>query len=484
MTDILIHVKRCFYRTYHFLHYFQELSNSPILNKRNDMSFTPSRMPHKGTPNGKISKEKNVQPNGDTSNISNLQSKREDRPVSVHGNLINNHSIYANTLMVPKMNGISSAGKGHPFPTESGSLTKTSNNVHTPNSKLTQSSLGTNLDTSYNALLNTSKLSSSNSPSTNGTNTTGMDSSRENPNVDFELSNRISPPTTATGMNVSLSRSSSHRQPQHQPEIQNRNYPSSPNISCHHHQNPLNLTSYHHQNSIHKPFQNPKEKVSQINSQHNILNTTKPQNIFNTSDILSPPPGMGERSFNLPHNSTLAPQANLCSSQNRSHNQSSNNSFFNASFIPTRNVNGQRVANMTSGQVDAGGPMSGYGGKLKMLNSSLIPANVSKFMQKSKEVGIKDGITALGLLCLVSLLLALLSLIFLLKLSPVTEERRRELYRFNFLSAKEYVLVYEVTLGLCAIALSLNLCCLLVSSIQFFLAVKLVKSSPIHGRIR
>ena len=223
---LLIHVKRCFYCTYHFLHYFQELSNSPILNKRNDMSFTPSRMPHKGTPNGKISKEKNVQPNGDTSNISNLQSKREDRPVSVHGNLINNHSIYANTLMVPKMNGISSAGKGHPFPTESGSLTKTSNNVHTPNSKLTQSSLGTNLDTSYNALLNTSKLSSSNSPSTNGTNTTGMDSSRENPNVDFELSNRISPPTTATGMNVSLSRSSSHRQPQHQPEIQNRNYPS------------------------------------------------------------------------------------------------------------------------------------------------------------------------------------------------------------------------------------------------------------------
>lgn len=139
---------------------------------------------------------------------------------------------------------------------------------------------------------------------------------------------------------------------------------------------------------------------------------------------------------------------------------------------------------MTSGQGAAVGPVSGYGGKLKMLNSSLIPENVSKFMQKSKEVGIKDGITALGLLCLVSLLLALLSLVFLLKLSPVTEERRRELYRFNFLSAKEYVLVYEVTLGLCAIALSLNLCCLLISSIQFFLAVKLVKSSPIHGRIR
>merc|ERR1719322_966013 len=112
-------------------------------------------------------------------------------------------------MMVPKMNGTSSTGKGHPFPLESGNLTKTSNNIHTPNSKLAQNSVGVSLDTSYNALLNTSKLSSSNSPSTNGTNTTGMDSSRETPNADFELSTRISPPTTTTGMNVSLSRSSS-----------------------------------------------------------------------------------------------------------------------------------------------------------------------------------------------------------------------------------------------------------------------------------
>ena len=449
------------------------------------MTFTPSRVSQKETPNGKVAKENNTPVNGDIARITSSLTKREDRPVSVHGNLINNHSIYANTMMVPKMNGTSSTSKGHSFITEAGTLAKTSNNIHTPTSKLAQNSVGISLDTSYNALLNTSKLSSSNSPSTNGTNTTGMDSSRDNPNADFELSSRISPPTATAGMNVSLSRSSSHRQPQLQPEIQTRNYPSSPNISTsHHQQNQMNLTSYHHQNSTQKPFQNPKEKISQINTQHNILNTTRPQNIFNTSDILSPPHGMGERSFNLPHNSTLAPHANLCSSQNRSHNQSSNNSFFNTSFIPTRNANGQRVANMTSGQGAAVGPVSGYGGKLKMLNSTLIPENVSKFMQKSKEVGIKDGITALGLLCLVSLLLALLSLVFLLKLSPVTEERRRELYRFNFLSAKEYVLVYEVTLGLCAIALSLNLCCLLISSIQFFLAVKLVKSSPIHGRIR
>ena len=148
-------------------------------------------------------------------------------------------------------------------------------------------------------------------------------------------------------------------------------------------------------------------------------------------------------------------------------------------------MNNRRVANMTAGSAcGQPGPTSGYGGKLKMINSSLIPENVSKFMQMSKEIGVKDAITSLGLLCLVSLLLALLSGVFLLKLAPVTEDKRRELYRFNLLSATEYVAVYEVTLGMCALALSLNLCCILVSSIQFILAVKLVKSSPVHGRLR
>ena len=149
-------------------------------------------------------------------------------------------------------------------------------------------------------------------------------------------------------------------------------------------------------------------------------------------------------------------------------------------------MNNRRVANMTAGSAAAGpaGPTSGYGGKLKMMNSSLIPENVSKFMQTSKEIGVKDAITSLGLLCVVSLLLALLSLVFLLKLSPVTEDQRRQMYRFNLLSANEYVAVYEVTLIMCALALSLNLFCLLVSSFQFLLAVKLVKSSPLHGRLR
>lgn len=110
------------------------------------------------------------------------------------------------------------------------------------------------------------------------------------------------------------------------------------------------------------------------------------------------------------------------------------------------------------------------------------PGPVNKFIAKSKQVGVKEMLVSLGLLCLVSLLLALLSLIFLLKISPVTASDIRDLLRaeqLTVITAEEYVVVYEVTLALCALTLSLNLCCLLVCAIQFLFAVKLVKSP--HG---
>lgn len=94
--------------------------------------------------------------------------------------------------------------------------------------------------------------------------------------------------------------------------------------------------------------------------------------------------------------------------------------------------------------------------------------------------GVKEMLTSLGLLCLISLLLALLSLIFLLKISPVTAADMKDLLRaeqFTIMSPDEYVTVYEVTLALCALSLSLNLCCLLVCSVQFLFAVKLAQSS-------
>jgi Jiraiya len=94
------------------------------------------------------------------------------------------------------------------------------------------------------------------------------------------------------------------------------------------------------------------------------------------------------------------------------------------------------------------------------------------------EPGVREMMTSLGLLCLVSLLLALLALIFLLKISPATEVAPRAA-ELSVVTFEEYVVVYEVTLALCALTLSLNLCCLLVCAIQFLFAVKLARTP--HG---
>lgn len=88
------------------------------------------------------------------------------------------------------------------------------------------------------------------------------------------------------------------------------------------------------------------------------------------------------------------------------------------------------------------------------------------------RLGAREALTSLGLLCLVSLLLALLSLIFLLKISPGGRE----------LAVEGYDIIYDVTLALCALSLSLNLCCLLVCAIQFLFAVKLVRAPATTGR--
>ncbi|XP_043072159.1 uncharacterized protein LOC6564537 [Drosophila grimshawi] len=92
--------------------------------------------------------------------------------------------------------------------------------------------------------------------------------------------------------------------------------------------------------------------------------------------------------------------------------------------------------------------------------------------------GPREVLTSLGLLCLVSLLLALLSLIFLLKISP----NSREDAQTRSISSEDFIIVYDVTLALCALSLSLNLCCLLVCAIQFLFAVKLLRSPMFDGR--
>ena len=118
-------------------------------------------------------------------------------------------------------------------------------------------------------------------------------------------------------------------------------------------------------------------------------------------------------------------------------------------------------------------------------NSTKKKQNVSQLMLLTTEAGVKEMIQSLGLLSLVSLLLALGSLVFLLKIIPDGPEIGNQLQSetgVNFLTAEEEVAVYQVTVAMCALTLSLNLSCLLVCAIQFLFAAKLVKSS--NGRLR
>lgn len=284
-----------------------------------------------------------------------------------HANLTLNQSIYANTVALPKMNG---GAVRHGSNGSNGSSTKSGNG------------------------LNTSKLSSSNSPATtNQTKTSYMDSSRDHSHHELE-NTQLSP----------ITRSSS--------------------------------------NSTSRPLPNGFLRSNQSSSSPPPLLTG---NRFSHTSVSQ------ERDQSLlrpPHmNSTMHNKSNLTSLNASTNTQP-----------PT--------TSMTK----------------KVLNASaLVPANVSKFMLLSKEAGVRVTITSLGLLCLVSLLLALLSLVFLLKITPA-EEKPKTKYQFDFLSPSKFTSLYEVTLSFCALTLVLNLCCLLVCTIQFLFAVKLVKSP--HGRHR
>ncbi|KAJ6636648.1 hypothetical protein Bhyg_15239, partial [Pseudolycoriella hygida] len=121
------------------------------------------------------------------------------------------------------------------------------------------------------------------------------------------------------------------------------------------------------------------------------------------------------------------------------------------------------------------------GGPRMMLNTTPLTSisssnhnNSHLNLNTKHHIGAREALTSLGLLCLVSLLLALLSLIFLLKISPGRDPP---------IENDDYIIVYDdVTLALCALSLTLNLSCLLVCGIQFLFAVKLVRAPATSGR--
>uniref|UniRef100_A0A182JAD2 Uncharacterized protein n=1 Tax=Anopheles atroparvus TaxID=41427 RepID=A0A182JAD2_ANOAO len=147
-------------------------------------------------------------------------------------------------------------------------------------------------------------------------------------------------------------------------------------------------------------------------------------------------------------------------------------------------LGGLTLGNGTIGGAGAGG---GGGGGVAMPpgfnhNNSTTNNNIlsSTINMNKDRMGAREALTSLGLLCLVSLLLALLSLIFLLKISPGGREPPPPTVGPAVL--EDYAIVYDVTLALCALSLSLNLCCLLVCAIQFLFAVKLVRAPATTGR--
>ncbi|XP_040155056.1 uncharacterized protein LOC120895621 [Anopheles arabiensis] len=213
---------------------------------------------------------------------------------------------------------------------------------------------------------------------------------------------------------------------------------------------------------------------------------------INSTNTGGPPPPIGTKHMNggppgrtLLSSSFMSPSTGNGTGNNNNNNNtntSNNNILHNASALSGLSV---ALGNGAIGGVGAGGG-GGGGGAMGLAgfnhNNSTTNNNIlsSTINMNKDRLGAREALTSLGLLCLVSLLLALLSLIFLLKISPGGRDPPPPTIGPAVL--EDYAIVYDVTLALCALSLSLNLCCLLVCAIQFLFAVKLVRAPATTGR--
>ena len=107
----------------------------------------------------------------------------------------------------------------------------------------------------------------------------------------------------------------------------------------------------------------------------------------------------------------------------------------------------------------------------------------------AKRHGLKELLYSLALMCLLSMLMAFLALVFLQRSTPTvslaSEEENAKILRTSSgvssskvspITVKEYVRVSNFSVTLSTLTLSLNLCCLFVSCIQFLSAIKLLKT--------
>ncbi|XP_013776292.1 uncharacterized protein LOC106461053 [Limulus polyphemus] len=89
-----------------------------------------------------------------------------------------------------------------------------------------------------------------------------------------------------------------------------------------------------------------------------------------------------------------------------------------------------------------------------------------------QEKGTYQTLAALALVCLLSLLMSFLATLFLDKLGSFTYDFLDGVIRTN-----EYVLVYQVSVALSTLTISLNVCCVFICCLQFLFTIKLLKTS-------
>ena len=120
-------------------------------------------------------------------------------------------------------------------------------------------------------------------------------------------------------------------------------------------------------------------------------------------------------------------------------------------------------------------------GGMHIRRGSPLPTSVTKLAAATRQVsasviGVREMLTSLGLLCLLSLMMALLGLVFLLKMSP-PPDAIHFVDQVRIVSPDEAASVYEVSLALCSLAMTLDVCCCLVCATQLLFAARLITAS-------
>lgn len=140
---------------------------------------------------------------------------------------------------------------------------------------------------------------------------------------------------------------------------------------------------------------------------------------------------------------------------------------------------------------------------LDVSRMSIHPASILETSRRTPNITLKDlpsddedknGIyqmlASLALLCVLSLLMSFLALFFLQKLGPMmsvvqTLEPTDKTLKTSVpkappkkivVTSEEYMTVYQVSVALSTLTISLDLCCLFVCCIQFLFAIKLLKT--------